>query len=185
MARKRKAMTKKGVPGGDDDAGIGHNGGEPAELTDEQQRSLFLNHKQKYERALAAKKTVDADLKNVCKVIKSDGFAVEQIKVAIALDTPEGEAEERAKIQRALQAAKWVGAPLGSQLDMFNEPDRTPLTDRAYDQGRKASIEDKPARPHYAPETEAYAAYLSGYHDHQREIAGGFKAPARSPSNES
>ena len=79
-----------------------------------------------------------------------------------------------------LQVARWLGHPMGAQLDMFEAPDRTPIADRAYDEGKQASIENRSAKPSYAPETEAYRSYMSGYHDHQRELAGGLKAPTTS-----
>ena len=178
MARKRKAMTKKGVPGGDDDAGIGHNGGEPAELTDEERRQLFASHRSSWNGWMAKSKALKELEKDVKAALKSDGFTVKQMQIADDLADVKGEAKVKAEVDDRLRVARWVGHPLGAQLDLFEQPDRTPITDRAYEEGRQCSIDNKPAKPKYAPETEAYGSYMAGYHDHQREIVGGMKAPA-------
>ena len=96
-----------------------------------------------------------------------DGVTVAQIKTMIALDSPEGEARERAAIASTLQAAVWMGSPLGTQLALFDEPDRTPSVDRAFDEGKKDSMENKPAKPAYAPDLPQYKSYMDGYAEDQ------------------
>jgi hypothetical protein len=166
--------TKPDVPGAAGAAAaaakIGDNS-KRAELTDDELRALALQHKHNYEGALAKKKRADADFKNACKVAETDGITVDQIKTMIACDTPEGEAKERAEIASTLQAAAWAGSPMGTQLQMFNEPDRTPSVDRAFDEGKKQSMEGKPAKPPHAPETEQYRSYMAGYQDDQTRRA--------------
>ncbi len=173
MAKERK--TKPNVPGAAGakaaEAKMGHNSGRP-ELSADDLRALALQHKGHYERALAKKKTADADFKNVCKAAKADGVMVDQIKTMIALDSPEGEARERAAIASTLLAAKWMGSPLGTQLSMFSEPDRTPSVDRAFDEGKKDSMEGRPAKPAYAPELPQYKSYMDGYAEDQTRRAG-------------
>jgi hypothetical protein len=39
-------------------------------------------------------------------------------------------------------------------------------------------MQNEPRKPPHAPETEAYRAWMDGYESHQRELAGGFKAPS-------
>jgi hypothetical protein len=172
--RARKAKTKPDAPGADD-ADVGHNGG--PKLTGDEERALFLRDKDAFKIAQGKLDAATADVRNVRKRIKADGFTVVQVKAAIALETPEGEERIRAEIQERLQAAMWVGVPWGAQLDLFEQPDRTPSVDRAYDEGKMASMSNQRAQPGYAPETEAYRSYMAGYHDHQRELAGGLKAP--------
>ena len=171
-----KRKTKADAPGASDGGiGEGHNG--PPALTEDEQRALFLRDKDAFEIADGKLATATAELRNIRKRIKADGFTVVQIKAAIALETPEGEERIRGEIQERLQAAMWVGVPWGAQLDLFEQPDRTPSVDRAYDEGKMASMSNQRAQPDYAPETEAYRSYMAGYHDHQRELAGGLKAP--------
>lgn len=168
MAKNRK--TRPDVPGAagaaEAAAKIGDNSKRP-ELMHDELRALALQHKGHYERALTKKKTADADFKNACKTAKADGVTVAQIKTMIALDSPEGEARERAAIASTLQAAVWMGSPLGTQLALFDEPDRTPSVDRAFDEGKKDSMENKPAKPAYAPDLPQYKSYMDGYAEDQ------------------
>lgn len=184
MPPKGSTKTKPSVPGGAAKPATpraGHNSGK--ELTADERQTLFLRDKDAYIRDLAAQKKATKAFQDTCKRIKADGFTNKQIKAAIEMDTPEGEARVRAEVLDILQAAKWVGShQMGNQLDMFQEPDRTPSVDKAYDEGKRTSMENKPAAPVYAPETEQYRHYMQGYHDHQRELAGGLKAPEQQPS---
>jgi hypothetical protein len=168
MARKQK--TNPDAPGAagaaEAEAKIGDNSKRP-ELTPDELRALALQHKGHYERALKKKKDADAAFKLVCKTAKADGVTVTQIKTMIALDSPEGEARERAAIASTLLAAQWMGSPLGTQLALFDEPDRTPSVDRAFDEGKKDSMESKPAKPAYAPDLPQYKAYMDGYAEDQ------------------
>lgn len=186
MARKPK--TKSDAPG------AGHNSGDEDNeagekivgLTPDEARALFLQDKGKYERALEIKKAADADLRNVCKTIKADGFTVDQVKVAIASETPEGEAKERTKIRQALQAAVWAGVPLGTQLGMFDDPDRTPAVDRAFDEGKRAGMEGRTRRPPYSPDLEQHDRWLTGWTEGQRaavQDGGGFKGSTAANPN--
>lgn len=181
MARKPK--TKADAPGAEGGApSAGHNS-DNAGLSPDEARALFLQDVAKYERALEVKKAADADLRNVGKVIKSDGFTLEQVKVAVAVKTPEGDAKERAKIRQALQAAVWAGVPLGTQLGMFDEPDRTPAVDRAYDEGKIAGMEGRTRRPPYAPELAQYERWMEGFYAGQESLikeGGGFNGKPES-----
>lgn len=146
-------------------------------LTDKERQELFLKDKAALAAAKGKLEKVVAEVRNVKKRIKADGFTVAQVEAAIEMETPEGEEKVKAKIEAQLEAARWVGVAWGSQLDLFLEPDRTPIADRAYAEGERASMENKPAKPDYSPETEAYRRYMDGYHAHQAKISKGFKAP--------
>lgn len=152
------------------------------ELTDSERQELFIRDKAAFQVAKAKLDTATADLRNVRKRIKADGFSITQILTGIACSTPEGEADVKAQIAERLQAALWVGASWGDQLELFNEPDRTPLVDRAFGEGKRCSMENKRAKPDYAPGTPGYVAFMNGYHEHQRELAGGLKAKAAQES---
>ena len=104
------------------------------------------------------------------KEIKASGFTVSQIKISLLVATPEGEAEVRARIANELLAAAYAGAPLGTQLSLFIEPDRTPSVDRAYAEGETCSVENRAAVPPYDPSTPQHAAFMKGFHDHQEKL---------------
>lgn len=182
MAKKpRTRKTNPKAPGADG-AGIGHNTGADADagtpkLTMDEERKLFLHHRTQWNTWKAKRVVVDTLERDVKATLKGDGFTVKQMQIADELTTVKGEKKVTGEVQDRFKVARWIGHPMGAQLDLFNQPDRTPIAERAYDQGKQASMEDKPASPQYAPETEAYRQYMAGYHDHQRELAGGIKAP--------
>jgi hypothetical protein len=147
-------------------------------LSEDQQRALFFNHKSLYERSLATKKEADAALRNTCKLIKSEGGAVADIKLAIQLDTVEGEREAKARIERELQVARWVGAPFGHQFQMFEE--ELAATDRAFETGKIDGLKGVARRPPYAPELPQYRRYMEGYMEGQAVLAKKF-APKDEP----
>jgi hypothetical protein len=132
---------------------------------DPEKRELFLADKRKYAELKEKASKAARALRAHGKTIKADGFTVRQIQLAIQLDSPEGEAEFKALIANDLLAAQYAGAPIGSQLQLFLEPDRTPAVDMAYDEGVKDSMENRQANPGYAPETEQYRRYMQGFHD--------------------
>lgn len=147
-------------------------------LTDKERQDLFLKHVGLLAAAKDKLANVVAGVRNAKKRIKGDGFTVAQVEDAIEMQTPEGEEKIKALIEESLQAARWVGVAWGTQLDMFNgEPDRTPIADRAYSEGERASMGNKPAKPDYSPDTEAYRRYMDGFHAHQATIGKGFKKP--------
>jgi ribosome modulation factor len=168
MARKPK-LTVVGGPG-PSQAGPGHNA-----ISEDQARALHLsNHVPAYEKALAAKKKADADFKNVCKAIKSEGGNVDDIKLTIKLRTPEGEQEFNEFLKRQLRIADWNNLAVGQQGSLFDE-DRRPIAERAKKDGEKAGLEGKDATPPHAPGTEAYDAWMAGWHESQTTLASGFK----------
>lgn len=140
------------------------------DLADDEMRALALNHKPLFVKALAAKKKTDADFKNCCKRIKAelgdDGVAV--VKAMIELDTPEGEAKVKARARTEAKAMKWMGLPVGAQIELqLGEPDRTPAADRAFDEGKRDSMESRPRKCDYDPSTEQYRRYMAGYDEDQ------------------
>jgi hypothetical protein len=143
---------------------------------DPQKRQLFLANKEAYARAIERLSKAQASVRSLGKTIKSDGFSLRQIKLAIQLETPEGEAEFKALVANDLLAAQYAGAAIGSQLQMFLEPDRTPAVDIAADEGQKDAMAFKPAKPSYDPTTPQHSAYMAAYSDEQgRQLKSGIK----------
>ena len=130
---------------------------------DPEKRQLFLANKDAFQKASDKLKKAQAAVRSLGKTIKEDGFTVKQIKLAIQLETPEGEADFKASVANDLLAAQYVGAAIGSQLSMFMEPDRTPAVDIAADEGAKDALEHKAAKPKYAPSTPQFKSYMESY----------------------
>jgi hypothetical protein len=150
---------------------------------DPEKRSLFLKDKEDYAKAKEKLAKAQSAIRLIGKTIKADGFTLRQIKLACQLDTAEGEVEFKSLIANDLLAAQYAGAAIGSQLQMFLEPDRTPAADIAYSEGEKCSMENKAAVPPYDPSTEQFRRFMAGFHDHQAKIAGKGIKPLNSEMN--
>lgn len=151
---------------------------------DPEKRALFLKDKGDYAKAKDRLAKAQSAVRLIGKTIKADGFSMRQIKLAIQLETPEGEAEFRSLIANDLLAAQYQGAEIGSQLQLFLEDkDRTPVVDIAYDEGVRDSAENRPAKPKYAPDTPLAMRYMEGFHDEtSRRTKAGIK-PLNSEMN--
>lgn len=162
---------------------VGHNSGDKttAQISDEQMQALTRQHAQKRAKLVEAEKKAKADRLNFDKIIKSDLGAdgLKNIKLLEDLETPEGEARVKAEIDRQLQVARWAGLPIGTQGSLW-ETDRRPITERAYDEGKRAGMDGKTMEPPHQQGTEAYGAWVQGWTDGQAVLAGGFKKPASS-----
>jgi hypothetical protein len=141
---------------------------------DPEKRALFLSDKEAFHKASVRLKKAQAAVRTLGKTIKADGFSLRQVKLAIQLETPEGEAEFKSSVANDLLAAQYVGAAIGSQLSMFMEPDRTPAVDVAADEGQKDAIEHKAAKPKYDPSTPQFKSYMEAYAAEQgRQVKAG------------
>jgi hypothetical protein len=173
----KKPRTKSDAPGADGGAGKGHNSEAKKELTADEKQELFLHHRGVWNGAQAKVKAAKKILDDAIADLKSDGFTRKQMEIADSLGDVAGEKKIKAEVRERLQVAQWLGHAMGNQLDLFDEPDRTPIVDRAYQDGKRASMQNKPRKPPHAPETEASTAWFAGYDNHQRELVGGLKAP--------
>lgn len=156
--------------------GKGHNKG-PTDRNQDDIRENFLHHRSNFWMQYRAKKAVlDKYYRDGTAAMKADGHKVGQMKIADALA---GTAKQRAKIEGSIEeirtVALYIGDPLSAQLDMFAQPDRTPAVDRARDEGKQASMENKPCKPPYDPSTPQYQSFMEGYQEDQARIAAGIK----------
>lgn len=174
MGRKRKQADIEDAIDDAEKAGVGHN--KPADLTDDEKRALFFQHKRIYELALAAKKQADSALKNVCKKAKAEcgNDAVSDIKDAIAFEGDDGREKFTAEIERKHRVARWLGLPVGSEPSFFEAVDRAPSEDAAYDEGKRAGMAGEIRRPPHDPSVPQYDRWLTGWSDGQQILASAF-----------
>jgi ribosome modulation factor len=167
------ADERRDEPQAEVSRGIGDNGvAAAADLGDDDLQVLFFQGKRDYKAALEAKKAADAALKNICKRVRADlgKRAVDDIKTAILLESPEGEAELKARIDSEMRVARWMGMPVGAQGSMFDEVDRTPAADRAFGEGKRAGFEGARRDPPYDPSTEQHQHWLAGHSEGQAAL---------------
>lgn len=144
-------------------------------LNDEQLHALTAHHAKAYEKLLAAKKASDAALKNGCKLAKAEGVPLKQIKEYIDLQTEEGQAAFREDLARQHMVARWAGMPVGTQMNFFDEVDRTPSDEQAKSDGKRAGLRgEKCEAPRHLP-GNLVSAWTEGWHSGQEVLAGKIK----------
>ena len=175
MARPKGSRNKpKDVPTASGAVETDHNVIRPGELTDDQKQALFWQHKKSYEEALETKRAADAALKNVCKLIKSEGTKLADIKLAMM--APDAfEAHVRAGAEDMIRMARWLGSPLGTQFALFDTPDRTSSDEKAFADGKRAGLAGQDASPPYAKHLPQAGRWLEGWHAGQDVVLKGFK----------
>lgn len=163
-------------------AGIGHNGGR---LSEEDEMNLLFINVGLVSNAQAKLATANSEVRNAYKRAKADGFSKKQVDLAIRLRTEEGQKSFKADLEDSARIARWSGMAIGEQGSLFDEKDRTPIAERAYDEGRRAGLqsEDLNSNP-YDVTTEAGQAYISGWHDGQSKYRAGIKKKEEPGSEE-
>lgn len=138
-------------------------------ISDDQLYSLTEQHRQKYETILEAKKKGDKALIDYGKIIKSDLGAkgLQDIKDLIALDTPEGEAAMKAEMVRQARVMRWMNIPIGTQGGLFVDADRMPITERAFNEGKRQGLAGESCDNKHHHTTEAHRAHNDGYAEGQ------------------
>lgn len=164
--------TKGDVPGAAGVASAGHNS-KGSKLTPDEERQLFLRHRTTWNEYQAKLKVVEKIGIDVKAALKADGFKVGQMVIADQLTTVKGEAKVVGEVSDRLKVARWIGHAMGNQLDLFEQPDRTPSVDRAFDEGKQSSMENKPRKSPYAAELEQSRTWYAGYDKHQETLQGG------------
>lgn len=162
------AAPEAGAPAAE--AAAGHN---KPELTDEEKRALLFQHMKHFKGTLEGLKQARTAHQNVCKRAKAEcgADAVTDIKDAIAFEAPNGQQLFAAEVERKQRVARWMGLPVGAQV-AFNFTDRTPVDDRAHDQGKQAGMEGLNCAPPascHAPEK-----WTAGWHEGQAVLMSAF-----------
>lgn len=148
-----------------------HNSKQPKRTADEIRR-LFITHRTSWNEVQAKLKVVEKLVSDVKSALKSDGYTVKQMQIADQLATVKGDAKVQAEVKDRLQVAQWMGHPMGAQLDMFSQPDRTPAVDRAFEDGKTAGMEGRVRRPPHSPETPQHESWMNGYYQGQEILQG-------------
>lgn len=154
------------------------------EINEADRKVLFFINRKDYLEAQAAQKAANARMKQVGKVIKADlgEYGLDQIKAYERAQTPEGQAKIKAKQEAELQALRFAGMPVNTQLDIFT--DRAPLDERAYRDGEEAGLRgDTLSNPYNEASVEGQA-YACGWHDGQGALLAGIKKKEMATADE-
>lgn len=167
MGRPKGSKNK---PKESDAPAAGHN----SQLNEAEKQALFLRGLGELESLLEEKNEVVADIRNHRKRIISYGFDAWEIDFALGL-RKSGDAEAIERRRKEAIIAKFLNHPIGTQPDFFDEPDRTPSVDKAFEDGRVAGASGKSAQPPFGVGAEQEQAWMKGWHQGQEDLASGFK----------
>lgn len=143
-------------------------------IVDPKLKKTFIEMRDHFQSLDDRAKSAASKRRQYLKEVKEAGYSLQQIKISLLLQTPEGEAEFKAEMASRMLAAAYSDADIGDQLSLFLDVSRTPAIDRAYKEGQSSAMKNEAAVPKYDPDTEQYKAFMEGYHDEQgRQVKAG------------
>jgi len=153
-------MTKAAKKQTEATADIGHNTNSEREQFEEMS---FLNAVRQIKDIKSNIATEMGSAKDIYDRIKPLGFTKGDVKWALELEDKDA-GDVIATMQRRVRIAKMLGHGVARQFTFFDE-DRTPLEDRAYDEGMAAGKLRKSAVNPYGMDSEAGQAWQRGMND--------------------
>jgi ribosome modulation factor len=151
-------------------AQAGHN----SELSDAEKRALFLNALPELEQLLEKKSGIVSDIRNQRKRIVSYGFEPFEIDYALKIRKDE-DATMIERRRKEARIARFLNHPIGTQSDIFDEVDRTPAADKAFDDGKIAGASGKACSSPFSPGLDQDQAWIRGWGEGQADLASGFR----------
>ncbi len=185
MARGRPpgSRNKPRAPTASGSQPIDHNQSKAQDegLTVEQQQKLFHQFVAKGRPIAAQIASLGGELRAIYSQAKAelgdDGKT--QVKFAIEVRDPQDAkkisdkkmAKAEARWRNEATAAKWLGAPMGTQWHFFE--DRTPSVEKAFEAGKRDGLAGADMSKDWIPGTPQYERYRDGYAEGQKvNIAG-------------
>lgn len=150
-----RAAKKQETP-----APAGHNVQSEREQFEEQ---TFLNAVRQINEIQSNIATEMGDAKDIYSRLKNIGFTKADVKWAMELEEKDA-GDVIATMQRRIRIARMLGHGVARQFEMFGE-DRTPLEDRAYDEGLAAGKLRKSAVNPYGMDSAAGQRWQQGLND--------------------
>lgn len=141
----------------------GHN----SALTPSERAALRMHHIRSLLGISDKLKPIMDERKKARALAKADGFKLSEIDAGIRLATMEDQSIFVDEIKELIEIAKAFNAlPPGEQGDLF--PDRRPVDERCFDEGKVAGMEGKNPDSPYGADSEQGQSWLKGWHDGQR-----------------
>jgi len=142
----------------------GHNSGE---LTAAERAALRMHHIRRLLQVEDDMKPLREMRKKVRAEAKGDGFKLAEIDAGIRLATMEDQSIFIAEINELIDIARSFNAlPPGTQTELF--PDRRPLDEQRFDEGKQAGLEGRNPEPPYGADSADGQTWLRGWHEGQR-----------------
>lgn len=128
-------------------------------LSDQQRQALLFNHKRKIVPLLEAEKNAKAAVAHAYELAKKEGIPKADIKLAIQLTSDEGIETAKNDLERTNRIARWLG--VGKQLSLFGDSETQ--AQRHYEDGRRAALNDQPAKPPSHLATKDANTWMEGH----------------------
>jgi ribosome modulation factor len=145
-------------------AQTGHNSGE---LTPAEKSALRMHHIRQLLGIADRLKPIMEERKKARALAKADGFKLSEIDAGLRLATMDDQNIFVEEIKELIEIAKAFNAlPPGEQGDLF--PDRRPVEERAFDEGKVAGLAGKDPDPLYDASSDMGQAWMKGWHEGQR-----------------
>lgn len=158
MAKGKKAEAAKAEPG--------HN----IQADERVNQGLFISGFARYKKSLEVGANWNSSHRNLLKELKADGIPKKDLEYALKLEKTKDDEEAIRQQLREQQLARWLGHKLGTQADLFagDTADRTPITDKAYEEGFRAGSAGAGNTPPY--DGDAGQQWIKGWHAGQAVI---------------
>jgi hypothetical protein len=171
MGRPRGSKNRKKTDTSGDADDKQPSNGHNSSLTDDERRALTLHHKRQYEAAEAVVERAKAERKAVADLAKSElgKGAVGDIKDMIVYADHD---KARAMLERTTRLAKWMGMPVGFQVDLF--ADRAPVEEKWAQEGFTAGLAGDTCQPPVTMPPSGAQIWISQWHRGQAILTSAF-----------
>lgn len=156
---KTSSKSAKGKTERKKKSGNGHTKPTAEQQSDQQRQALLFSHKRKIVPLLEAEKAAKAAVQKAYEFAKAEGVPKKEIKLLIQLGSEEGIEAIKNEVERTHRIARWLG--IGKQLDLFGEKET--LSQRHFEDGRRAALNDQPAKPPLHLVSKDQQTWLEGH----------------------
>jgi ribosome modulation factor len=134
----------------------------PGHNSEDQRKVLFFHHLKRARDIATEMAELKKEFDFALKEAEEDGIPKGDLRWALKAEKQNQE-RALAKARREMEMARWLNLPIGTQLDIF-AVDRTPVADRAFEDGKTAGLQGKTCISPYDPSTEQSQKWIEGWH---------------------
>lgn len=137
-------------------------------ISDQEHKRRTYTFVGRYEPLLATKKQAADNVRKLIEEAKDGGVTKKDMDLAIRLKTAEGEKAVKQEMLDMARIARWAGANIGTQGELFAKPDKK--VDIIFDEGYRAGLQNQPGKAPDHHGQNAQQRWLAGYHQGLKEL---------------
>lgn len=146
---------------------VGHNS--RATLESDSRRARFFTHMNPIWELEQQRVEIVAQITKAKRTAKADGFESYEINQGLEIRKAEKPETVDNQMARKMAVLKFMNQPAGYQFNFLDE-DRTPDTERAYNEGISAGLREETPNNPFGQGTPQYGAYEDGWRDGQDQL---------------